>query len=453
MKDILRPMCNPGIVFLAALLIHSATVVFLNDWQYPKWVEDGAIASSMYDGKGFSIWPKAEQRFYTMEAKSRAAEKVARGGRIPFSELHPTSLHAPGYPFFLFILWKLFGRGPTGYLAISIIQALLASSMVFPLYWLTRRWFGEKSAALAMWITCLLPIYAWYATRFFSVAVFIPLHPWLLLAWVRLKEQSSPGRGLLAGCCTGLAALFQPMVLAIFGLLGLAGLARALMAGQTRAILGYGLAAMVVMLVLAPWTIRNYRVNGEFMVIRSGAGPFWVGNNPHANGTAVIEGGRQDVYVAFPPQCVSLGTELDETAYHRALRQEALDYIGHAPGAFIGRTLKKVAWFWTWVPEKFVNRAFEKPGLKFRMLQIGYWVILVALAVGAWMYRRPFPADYRLILCIYVLVGSVTYGLLHVGQARFRGEIEYIFIPAAACGLAVAFNCIKRALVAGKSHS
>ncbi|MDD5677964.1 MAG: glycosyltransferase family 39 protein [Kiritimatiellae bacterium] len=436
----LKKMGNPHFVFGIALLVHVGCVLAMQHYRHPVWMESGAIASFMYEGKGFSILPKSEQRLYSEEAKSRAIERVQKGGTIPFSELHPTSLHSPGYPYVLYAVWKVLGRNPTAFLVISLLQALLISSLVFPLRWLTARWFGDRAAAWAMWIAALMPLYAYYATRLLPVAVFISLHPWLWMAWLRLRDKNTITRAAGVGAVTGLASLFQPLLLAIFGLLGAGWLVGALRRKDLRqAGLLIG-CAMLAVAVLAPWTVRNFRIHGELVLVRCGSGPFWIGNNPHATGAAVIAGGAEDIYLAYPPACITQGTELTEIQYHRALRKEALDYIFREPGAFMNRTLRKISWFWTWVPDKYlVNRPGETAGVQFRWLSIGSWLALLVLATLA-RWRRRWPAEYLIMLGLYVVVYSVTYGLLHVGQARFRGEIEFILIPAAAAGISLIWS-------------
>ncbi|MBI3985469.1 MAG: hypothetical protein HY343_00990 [Lentisphaerae bacterium] len=442
-RTMFRPMCKPGVVFLAAVVIHAATVVFFGDWRHPRWVEDGALATSIYEGRGFGLAPKAEQRFFAPEAKRRAEERARSGRDIPFSEFHPTSLHAPGYAALLCAVWKVAGRDPYGHLTMMLIQALFVSSMVFPLRALAARWFGPGAAVWAMWLVAVAPVPAYYSARLLSVGIFIPMHPWLLRAWVWLKDGPSPAKSLAVGALTGLAGLFQPMLLGLFGLVGLGALAAAARRSAREAGI-VALAAVATLVVILPWTLRNYRVQGELMLIRSGAGPFWIGNNPHATGAAVIEGGAEDLYIAHPPRCISQGTELTEAEYHRALRREAVDHIKTAPAAFLERTMKKIGWFWTWVPRSYAaNRPGETAAIRFRALFIAAWMALALAALAGRFLSGPFPREYFMVICIYVGVFSAVYGLLHVGQARFRIEAEYIFIPAAAQGLVALWSFLR----------
>jgi hypothetical protein len=432
------------VVFGVAVVIHMLLVFALGQYRRPVWMESGAIASFMYEGHGFSIYPKSVQPFLTPAAKQAAVARAKDGHSIPFSELHPTSRHSPGYPFVLYLSWKLMGKNVFAYLVISLLQAVMISSLVFPMHWLTSRWFGPKAAAWAMWITCLMPLHAYYATRLLPVAVFIALQPWLLMQWLSLRDRLSLGRATAAGCTTGLAALFQPVNLAVFGLVGLGLLVELVRKGRPRQALLLLAAPCVLLLVLTPWTIRNWRVHGQFVPIRQVSDPFWVGNNPHATGATVVAGGTQDIYVAYPPACITRAGELTECEYHAAMRSEALAYIRAEPVAFVQRAVKKIFWLWTIVPKQYVDRQGLAAAEKYRLLHMGYWFGFVALAIAARLLGGRFKPEYILMLAVYVGVCSLMYGMLHSGQARDRGEIEFIFIPAVAQGVACVWSRISR---------
>ena len=54
---------------------------------------------------------------------------------------------------------------------------------------------------------------------------------------------------------------------------------------QRRARAGAAIVAVGALLVVAPWTLRNYRVYGRFVLVASEGGvTFWTGNHPLAHG-------------------------------------------------------------------------------------------------------------------------------------------------------------------------
>ena len=46
------------------------------------------------------------------------------------------------------------------------------------------------------------------------------------------------------------------------------------------------------------------------------------------------------------------------------------------------------------------------------------------------------PREYLVVLGLYAGVFSLIYGLTHVGQPRYRGEVEFMFLPAVGAGAA-----------------
>jgi hypothetical protein len=53
------------------------------------------------------------------------------------------------------------------------------------------------------------------------------------------------------------------------------------------------------------------------------------------------------------------------------------------------------------------------------------------------------PRELRGIIVAFGLVTTATYALTHVGQARFRGEVEFVLVPLAAAGLAAALRRLR----------
>lgn len=86
--------------------------------------------------------------------------------------------------------------------------------------------------------------------------------------------------------------------------------------------------------------------------------------------------------------------------------------------------------------------------MTFRWVLAAYWFAILAFTLVAALFVRPWPREYTAILLLYFVLHSILYGLIHVGLARYRGEIEFIFLPAVAAGL---FACVRRFLPASGS--
>ena len=401
--------------FFISIIIHLLVVSLIAHYKNPQLWENGVIANNLYNGNGFIL-----------------------GFSLP-NEL--TSVQAPAYPYLLSWSWDLFGKGVGAYLFISILQCLCISSMVFPMSFLSRRWFPTVPVWIVQVITIIAPLYLWYCTRLHHTALVMALHPWILWGWLGWAGRN-PLRGVITGVATGILALIQPVILGAYGIIGLGLLVNSVRSRNWIVFQSLALGGLAVIATLTPWTIRNYSIHGKIIPIKCGFGKeFWMGNNPHATGTSFAIGGAEEITNVFPPKCYQLKGKVPEGELEDAMYHEASAWIAEHPSTFIRITAHKLLWFWTFPPKDLVRSSGAGEALVFRGIFITYWscfIILTGLAI--WKYRP--PSEYILTLAIFSFYYSLVYGLTHVGQARFRGEIEFLFLPAVAAGVCWIFRTI-----------
>jgi len=403
-------------LFILSFLLHLVVVLAIRHYQHPALWENGMIAQYLYEGKGFA------------GDFSRIAE--------------PTSWQAPGYPLALCVFWKLFGQNSSAYLFLSVTQCLAVASMVWPMGILSRRWFPDTPAWVVQALTVVAPLYLWYCTRLHHTAFVMAMHPWLLCFWLQWCRRG-PWLALGCGLLTGIAALFQPVLLGVYGICGAVLLASSLFGRQWKAASCLCLAAIAVLLCLTPWTIRNYRVHGRLVFVKDSMGKeLWMGNNPDATGTGYAAGGGAEITNVHPPKVHELKGKVPEIVLMNALGAEAWDYMKTHPAKTVDLTLHKILWFWTVAPANLVRTSGEGEALAFRGVYIAYWAAFVALALLGLITARPPAREYFATLVLFAVFYSGIYGLTHVGQARFRGEIEFIFLFGAAAGLFFLFKLL-----------
>lgn len=404
-------------LFLVSLLLHLSIVLVVGHYQNARLWENGAIAGNIADGKGFS------------------------GGFSIADE--PTSWQAPAYPFLLAGAWAVFGKGATAHLLISLLQCIAIASMVWPMAALTKRWFPSVPVWLVQVMTILAPLYLWYPTRLHHTAFVMALQPWILWAWLEWAGRDVRG-SIGAGLLTGFSALVQPVLLGVFGTIGLV---RLLLSMKSRAWKTTGLlilAGLTVVACLVPWTIRNFQVHGRLVLVKNSFGKeFWMGNNPHATGTGYALGGAEEITNAHPPIAFSQRGKVSEMQLMDALKDEAKEWVKAHPSDFLTITAQKIFWFWTLPPKDRVRSTGDAEALLFRWVYLFYWAILIVLACIGCVKYRP-PVEFYLILGLFIVFYSAIYGLTHVGQARFRGEIEYLFLPAASSAIAAILSVMQR---------
>jgi len=284
----------------------------------------------------------------------------------------------PGYPFFLALVYHIFGLN---YLAPRLVQIYLGLISAVLLFALARGIFGAATALLA---TAFFSCY-WVFIYFEGVLTYPSVVVCLLLlvmlaiaAWLR---RPNARRAAIVGLLIGLFALFRPNgLLYVPALIVWMGwiLRRREMEGhgQTRtdtdkkkrskcsAVLGAawrsGAALLLgVALPLAPVIARNYVVARDFVFLSSYGGlNFYVGNHAGASGVEPripelpeLAGIENWSCFDYPAIVRGLAAKIgkDHIRFSEAnlyFYRKAFDFIRSDPAAFLRLTAKKALLFW-----------------------------------------------------------------------------------------------------------
>lgn len=241
-------------------------------------------------------------------------------------------MRPPLYTLFLALSIQLFDSLVQN---LRLVQAVISAAMVVPI-WLLTRAFGDligqprtwRAPAIAALLTALCYTFGANATELLSETLFLfglTTLFWLLLqAAIALRDDTRKPTIwiVLAGLGVGLLCLLRSVAMPLIplGLLWLA-LQRgvSLRAGwwRTMSLGAAGLYLACALLVVLPWTARNYLTYNAFILIdTTGTENLWLDNNPEAS-TADDPLGREDAK-----------RQLYEMGEDRALRQEVASQRG-----------------------------------------------------------------------------------------------------------------------------
>ncbi|MBV0893367.1 glycosyltransferase family 39 protein [Paracoccus sp. Z118] len=264
-----------------------------------------------------------------------------------------------------------------------VILNLIAGFMILTLtHHLAARWFGDRIAILALALVVFWPNLIFFTTVLSSELFFIAGTLAGLIFWQR--QTGNPMVNLLlAGVIWGLTSYIRPVILLVPLTLALVDLAR----GPRRFVVSAmqaGIAMLLILLVAAPWTIRNQQVLGAPVMISTNFGPnLWMGNNPASNGG----------YMELPSEVEHM-TEIERSEY---LKEEAKQFMREDPGAAIrllGLKLVRLNIRETvgvvWNEENLRALVGDKGVTGAKLLATGYWYLLLigALAGIAVIWRR-----------------------------------------------------------------
>jgi hypothetical protein len=162
---------------------------------------------------------------------------------------------------------------------VQLAQCVCFGGTVALVHDLGRRLFGQRSARIAALVCAFHPSLLRYVPDFHLETLFTFL--WTLTIWqsVRLVERPNLVRGGVFGVFLALTSLTKAVLLmypAVFAGMWMLSLWKRSEAADRarnmlRALAVLSAAAFFMILTIAPWTYRNYRVTGHFVPISTGA--------------------------------------------------------------------------------------------------------------------------------------------------------------------------------------
>jgi 4-amino-4-deoxy-L-arabinose transferase-like glycosyltransferase len=256
----------------------------------------------------------------------------------------------PLYPLFLAGIYGVAGHSMV---AVVAAQMLLGLACVVPVFLLAQRWYGGAAGTVAALVTAAYPLRIYYEGEHLDVT----LVSFLLLAAVWAAVTGIAGRSApllgLTGTLLGASALVRPNILAVLPFLALGCwlLSRGTDPLPRR---GVVIGATLLLLVLAPTTIRNWRAEGRLIPVAAYGGiNFFLGNTPGATGeTPMPPGLRWEELALLPVREGFTGAAAQDAWWWRkATAQIAADPVGTL--LLLG---KKTALFWN-IRESSNNKA------------------------------------------------------------------------------------------------
>jgi 4-amino-4-deoxy-L-arabinose transferase-like glycosyltransferase len=174
----------------------------------------------------------------------------------------PTLIRLPGYPLFLMACFRMFGV--EHYTAVMYVQCVVDLGTCLLLAALAGRLFGRRAAMGALWLSALCPFMAAYTAAPLTEVLTLAC---IALTFYGLERWRAAGLGFNRWLwVTAVAMAYSVLLRPEQGLLAAVVVpAMAWMVwrrgevGLQHALLPVAVAALCVVLPLAPWTVRNWR--------------------------------------------------------------------------------------------------------------------------------------------------------------------------------------------------
>ena len=321
----------------------------------------------------------------------RWAQEIAAGAWLG-SEVF---FQAPLYPYILAFLYKIFGHNLD---MIYIMQILFAIAGCYALYRAGRRIAGEKVGLAAAALAAVYGVFIFHDVQVLKESLAVTSVCFLLWIMVEARESQKIWQWLLAGMLCGLLSLLREnMLLVVLFLLFLPYRPKQRLSFFFRR---SGAMLLGVCLVLSPVSIRNWIVGEVFLPTTfQGGVNFYIGNNPHANGTyqPIVPGKQIPSYERTEPIRLAeqdTGRKLTPPEVSSYWFRKSFSWIRADPFGFMKLQLKKITMFWDWYewPDA-VDYYYVKtmsPVLKLPLFEFGGIFILTIM--GVWFFRRKLTA-------------------------------------------------------------
>ncbi len=329
----------------------------------------------------------------------------------------PTALLAPGYPAVIALIFYIFGSFTFGAaIAVMVMQVLFSAGTVLLIMIVTRKCFDGRVADLAgaFWAVSL-PL-LWMPTIFWETCLSTLLLVGMIALALRCERKPSRFLWVLMGGYCGLAGLVNPaLLMALLALLGWA-------AWQTRKTLRYSplLGLLVLLLVFAPWPIRNARALGAFIPMRSTVGlELWMGNRAGATGFL-----DERVFPLFNKWEYDQYVAKGEVAYMRDKSVLARTYVRAHPLEFLRLSCVRFVRFWTGTGSKDGSVLFAVHALLTSCLG----------AMGMWRLWQRGRFGVAALFLLPLMVFPLPYYITHA-EFRYRLVVDPLLTILAASAL------------------
>jgi 4-amino-4-deoxy-L-arabinose transferase-like glycosyltransferase len=321
----------------------------------------------------------------------------------------------PLYPLALALETKLGGGGVDAH---RYLGALLGTATIVMLGLLARHLGGNALGLLVAALGALNPQLWVVDSQMLSETLYGPLLVLVLLLAYRLREQPSLRRGAALGAALGLATLTRPEGIAIGVLIGLV-----LLWKQRRlALPGVAMAAAVCVLLIAPWSIRNWIVFDRPVFLSQQSAE----NVGGANCDAAYYGrdiGLWRVDCLKPVLPLSLNEAVRVAAVKKTGTEYIKDHLARVPVVVLARIGR------SW--------GFFRPHTATLERVVG-WVLLVLALIGGWVAarRRGVAVGILLVPAVVVTLTSAA----QFGWLRYRYSTNLAFLVLAGFAVLAAYD-------------
>jgi hypothetical protein len=207
-----------------------------------------------------------------------------------------------------------------------------------------------------------------------------------------------------------------------------------------RALLALTVAGLVLIACILPFTVRNYRVYGDFLLLNSNAGyAMYSAQHP-------LHGTDFQAYAAAPLPADLTPTPQNEAQWDRALMARGIQFVLAEPGRYLLLSLSRVQDYLEFWPKDSSSFLFNLGRMLSFALLLPFMFYGAGLALRDEVHRARQEgwAGFWASGAVFLLLFVLFYSVLHIfswAMPRYRLPADAVLLIYAAQGLATLRAC------------
>ena len=356
---------------------------------------------------------------------------------------------APLYPYFLAIIYSVFGHS---LIIVMLIQIILGSASCVLIAKAGESFFSKPAGMLSGFFLAIYPPAIFFDCMIQKESLALFFMAFILFILGKTTDRVNIRRMFLLGAALGLLCLLRENALILMPIIPV-WLFIQFGRNQKKRDLIIWIASFILgmVIILLPVGVRNRVVGNEFVLTTTNFGfNFYIGNNREAAGTyvPVVQGHgdwkfeRQDAADAAEK---AAGHKLNPSEVSRYWLQKAISEIKSDPVSWIRLIFKKWLLVWNFVEIGDAESIYAHEDWSFILRSLGYLLhfgVICPLAIlGLYLTKEEFKKTWHLFLILTSYAASIS---LFFVFARFRHPMTVIIILYAAAGLVCSVDFIQK---------
>ncbi len=341
---------------------------------------------------------------------------------------------APLYPYFLAVIYKIFGQK---LLIVQGIQIALSIATVWLIYKIGESLFNRKVSILSAVFCAIYGPFIFYSVLILKVTLSLFFSCLFILTLLRSYDSPKKSVIFIGGILLGINIALRGNYLLLYPAAALWILLAFSKVKIVNRFINLFVFTMGMVLCVFPMTLRNYVLSGDFVLTSYQAGAnFYIGNNPNAKGNYTLL------------EFVKANPEFEETDFRR--KAETLAGYPLKPSEISQFWFKKTLNYITAFPKKFIRLLGTKTFLFFNNYEIpdnydyqflktltpalnigflSFGIVFLLAAAGISLFLWTGPKFYLMYGFIIAYAASV---ILFFVTSRYRIPIVPILLPFSA---------------------